>query len=285
MSQIRGRYHKKPSPLEPFLGEDSGRAESLARRDRLLRPCSQWREVVLWFGPCATEQLSLIQILAAIADQDAGTAKLSLVEGPGLGLGCYNPRQLFEFYGSRAALPRRRIELYKRAWRLYCGADPVPLCRFAKRHLASAPALAAALVRQLQEFPSIRNGLSTIEEALLRGLQYPTTVVEAVARVLVAEGDGLVGDLMLFETLWRFLSCGAPLVEAVGDSLRNVDSWQALCRLPVQLTSTGRAVLAARADNVALNGIDRWIGGVHLKGNSVGWRWDSGGNLLRRAAN
>jgi hypothetical protein len=33
-------------------------------------------------------------------------------------------------------------------------------------------------------------------------------------------------------------------------------------------------VLEGRADHVGLNGIDRWIGGVHLKGDSVEWRWD-----------
>jgi hypothetical protein len=27
---------------------------------------------------------------------------------------------------------------------------------------------------------------------------------------------------------------------------------------------------------VALNGIDRWIGGVHLTGQRSAWRWDDG---------
>jgi len=35
-------------------------------------------------------------------------------------------------------------------------------------------------------------------------------------------------------------------------------------------------VLAGRADQIALNGIDRWIGGVHLTGRDGGWRWDDG---------
>ena len=30
------------------------------------------------------------------------------------------------------------------------------------------------------------------------------------------------------------------------------------------------------ADVMALNGIDRWIGGVHLQGHHVPWRWDDG---------
>ena len=44
----------------------------------------------------------------------------------------------------------------------------------------------------------------------------------------------------------------------------------------VRLTDTGARVLAGQADQIALNGIDRWIGGVHLRGHYVPWRWDDG---------
>jgi hypothetical protein len=44
----------------------------------------------------------------------------------------------------------------------------------------------------------------------------------------------------------------------------------------VRLTETGAQVLAGQADHIALNGIDRWIGGVHLEGHHVPWRWDDG---------
>jgi hypothetical protein len=44
----------------------------------------------------------------------------------------------------------------------------------------------------------------------------------------------------------------------------------------VRLTDTGARVLAGEADQIALNGIDRWIGGVHLQGQHVPWRWDDG---------
>jgi hypothetical protein len=40
------------------------------------------------------------------------------------------------------------------------------------------------------------------------------------------------------------------------------------------MTDIGRRVLAGKADYITLNGIDRWIGGVHLLGHRVGWRWD-----------
>ncbi len=38
-------------------------------------------------------------------------------------------------------------------------------------------------------------------------------------------------------------------------------------------TSAGLDALAGKADYIALNGIDQWIGGVHIKGSGT-WRWD-----------
>jgi hypothetical protein len=40
------------------------------------------------------------------------------------------------------------------------------------------------------------------------------------------------------------------------------------------LTDAGRAVLTGDADRVDLLGLDRWLGGTHLRHDSL-WRWDS----------
>jgi hypothetical protein len=46
--------------------------------------------------------------------------------------------------------------------------------------------------------------------------------------------------------------------------------------LSLRLTDAGRRVLAGEADHVALDGIDRWVGGVHLHGRDARWRWHEG---------
>ena len=48
------------------------------------------------------------------------------------------------------------------------------------------------------------------------------------------------------------------------------------------LTEAGRDVVGARADHVQLNGINRWLGGVHLNGDEVLWRWDERARRLVR---
>ena len=42
----------------------------------------------------------------------------------------------------------------------------------------------------------------------------------------------------------------------------------------VTITETGPKVLEGHADHIDLNGIDVWLGGVHLKGDKATWRWD-----------
>jgi hypothetical protein len=44
----------------------------------------------------------------------------------------------------------------------------------------------------------------------------------------------------------------------------------------VRLTDAGHGVLAGADDHVRLNGVDRWIGGVHLAGDAAPWRWNEG---------
>jgi hypothetical protein len=45
-------------------------------------------------------------------------------------------------------------------------------------------------------------------------------------------------------------------------------------RITLELSGDGWAVLVGEADQIELNGIDRWLGGVHLTGHEVAWRWD-----------
>jgi len=42
----------------------------------------------------------------------------------------------------------------------------------------------------------------------------------------------------------------------------------------------GRAVLEGKRDAVEINGIDRWLGGVHLVVGQV-WRWDEENGTIK----
>jgi hypothetical protein len=73
-----------------------------------------------------------------------------------------------------------------------------------------------------------------------------------------------------------------PLIEPSESSIQDIDSWWKFRQLPIRLTPTAQSILRGRADYIAMNGVDRWIGGVQLKGKSVPWRWDAAGQALKR---
>jgi hypothetical protein len=50
----------------------------------------------------------------------------------------------------------------------------------------------------------------------------------------------------------------------------------------VTLTDIGRAVVAGKQDRIAMCGIDRWLGGVHLHGGTDVWRWDDERHRITR---
>ena len=87
-----------------------------------------------------------------------------------------------------------------------------------------------------------------------------------------------MGDLSFFRLLLGLASAKHPLVQTADASGLRLDEYgsaiEKWANSPVTITDVGRHVLEGRADAVKLNGIDRWVGGVHLTGDRAAWRWD-----------
>ena len=75
-----------------------------------------------------------------------------------------------------------------------------------------------------------------------------------------------LGDSVLFDYVRSLAGGEQPLVQIEGDGQRFGE------RI-VALTEMGRCVLVGAVGNLALNPIDRWIGGVHLT-TPPAWRYD-----------
>jgi hypothetical protein len=97
-------------------------------------------------------------------------------------------------------------------------------------------------------------------------------ILRAAPDVLPAarEARPFLGDTWAFDRMARLAHAPVPLLvaEPAGSRVEQ--------RTRVQLTDTGRAVLDGAEDHVALNGVDRWIGGVHVRGRDLRWRWNEG---------
>jgi hypothetical protein len=130
------------------------------------------------------------------------------------------------------------------------------------------PFIGAALRRHLEQFPSADNGLSRTERQTLSVLHEQGSL--SGPRLFVAvrdlEEQVFMGDGSFYRTVADLSDVPHPLVQ-ISDTLQH--------RLgEVTITETGRKVLEGRANHIDLNGIDQWVGGVHLKGDKAVWRWD-----------
>jgi len=248
--------------------EDRDRALAAGRAGRYL----------LWFEADLYCQLQLAQILAALGTLGVAPDRITLVcigEYPGIahfgGLGQLEPGQLPGLLGAAATLTPEAMELAGAAWAALRAADPGGLGPVAASRSPELRFLGEAFDRLGREYPSTRDGLSLTERRLLAAAaaEPGATAAGVFTRMGEREPRPFLGDALGFRILDRLAAARVPLVEA--DPPGRVAAGTRL-----RVTAAGRRVLAGEADHVALNGIDRWVGGVHLHGDAARWRWDEG---------
>jgi hypothetical protein len=210
---------------------------------------------VLWFEHDLYDQLQLIQILATLATQPETTAELiSISKFAGIepfhGLGQLSPVQLASLWPIRRRVTATQLALGARAWKAFCSSDPLALRALAGSDTSPLPYLHDALVRHLEEFPTPPDGLSRTERQILQAVADGHRTFDAIFRAnQERETAPFMGDTVVRLRLDALTNARTPL----------------LTHEPVTLTPTGQRVLAGEVDARKLNGIDRWLGGVHLK--------------------
>jgi hypothetical protein len=257
-----------------FLG--GGAAESLAERDRALA-ANRDGDYVLWFEADLYDQLQIIQVLDRLAGLGVPAGRIALIcigEHPDVarfgGLGELTADRLRELAPLRRPLTPAALELATRAWAAFRAPTPQGLGAIAATRSVELRFLGEAFDRLGREYPWRRDGLSLTERRVLAAVaggaaDAGTAFVRACAR----ETRPYLGDTWCFAMIDRLAGGPSPLLEL--DAPGPVDR-----RTGLRLTDVGAQVLDGRADHVALNGIDRWVGGVHLTGRDGGWRWDDG---------
>jgi RNA polymerase sigma factor (sigma-70 family) len=270
--------------FDDFVSREEG--EAMYRGwDERLASFAEYDEVVLWFEHDLFDQLILIHHLDWFARRDMDRTTLSLIcigEFPGvegfMGLGQLSPDQLASLLGTRQRVTVRQTELGRAAWRAFTSSDPTSIERLRERDTSALPFLADALARFLEEYPAVGSGLSRTERQILDGLvRGVTTPIDLFRDSQRLEERVFMGDATFWTRLESLARGPRPLVR-----LSSRPTHQLLPSGPVELTDDGRRVATGEADAIALNGIDRWLGGVHLVGHDVPWRWDPRkGRLVR----
>jgi len=257
-----------------FLAEDAPEAATaierwLEERDKTLT-ASAAGELVLWLEADLYDQLQLIQVLARLAEIRVDPGRITLIcigEHLGIahfgGLGELDAGQLERVAGAAAApVSEAALDLARAAWAAFRADQPGGLRTIARSHDPVLRFLGEAFDRLGREYPSTRDGLSLTERRILAAVDDGAATAGAVfAAVGAREARPYLGDTFCFRIIDRLASARSPLLTVAAR---------------VELTDAGRRVLAGADDHVRLNGIDRWVGGVHLAGDDAEWRWNEG---------
>lgn len=254
------------------------------RRDATLEACSGDDEIVLWFEHDLYDQLQLIQLLDHFASRRGCTAALTLIcDAEYLG----ESTALSARFEERRPVTEPELMLGRQAWAAFRSPDPTGIGDLLKGDTSALPFLHGALVRLLEQYPSTTNGLSRSEQQGLEALASgAATLREAFAASQAREEREFLGD-SVFAHYMTELSRGIHALVAFADGTPVVAEGgvqpEEFWSRPVRVTETGTAVLRGRGDWVDLQGIDRWLGGVHLAGDDATWRWDRATGRLQRA--
>lgn len=225
---------------------------SFEERDAALRSA---HHVVLWFEHDLYDQLQLLQILAALSDDTGIVTELICIDAfPGVvpfyGLGQLTPTQLASLWPDRQPVTSEQYALAAHAWEAFTSPDPGAVPQLLATELGALPFLHNALRRLLDEYPAPPTGLGRTERQLLQAIARGAhSFAELFAANATAEEASFMGDTTVESRLDALIRARTPLVTPE----------------PYTLTAAGRRVLAGEVDARQLNGIDRWIGGVHFK--------------------
>ena len=266
-------------------GADIGTASEFAERDRTLA-AHRAGSFVLWFEADLYDQLQLIQILARLRELGVTAGQITLIcigEHRGIahfgGLGELSSEQLSRLPATAATtMTGSAIEHAARAWTALRAPDPLLLGSIVRTPSPELRFLGEAFDRLSREYPSTRDGLSLTERRILAAIaEGAETAGAAFVRTGAREARPFLGDTWCFDKMTRFVAAPVPLLDA------EPDAGPVARHTRLRVTDAGRRVLDGQEDHVALNGIDRWIGGVHVKGHEVPWRWNEGTESITAA--
>jgi len=224
-------------------------------------------KITLWIGTGLAEQLLLVWLLALLRRLGVDPAKLQTVQYDRdrkyeiVSVGVLNPSQ-FNDHPHSTKVDDAAMQEVADAWTAVTNPEPETLLAILAGRQRSLPFLQRSLLALLYRYPDLNTGLNAWEYQLLRYVREEgPKAVRVVGSTMAYDLDvpDWVGDGYLFDRLHRLAdtTLPRPLLTLTGEA-------QTLRGASVHLTPDGEEVLAGKGNAVEWNGIDDWIGGVHL---------------------
>lgn len=272
--------------LSESYGVDLEQCErELVEQENKLAAFAEHEEIVFWFEHDLFCQINLLYLLNWFSSRDLQHTRLSLTcinQFPGVadfrGLGQLSAAQLASLFPDRIEIKGPQMKLGSSAWQAYCSPNPTAIEELLATDMSPLPFLAAAFRAHLSRFPSVTNGLGAIENTGLGLIKSGSSnFTDLFSRFGEAQSLYGLGDAQFWLALRRMSVARQPMV-TTGGLNGTYSGWtltpSKLQNVSFKITDVGESVLRGEADFVSLNGIDIWLGGVHLDDVERLWRWD-----------
>ncbi|RED49670.1 DUF1835 domain-containing protein [Aestuariispira insulae] len=248
---------------------------------RALEKLDDYDRIILWFEHDLYDQSVLINLLSRLQGRPSILNRLYLIttdrfEGLDrfMGFGQLAPEQLACFKGREIPVTRAMAEEASRFWDAYRRDNPQEIARLATNGgVEGLPYINGAMIRFLQDYPWVVNGLSLTAQLALKALKRGAGTPGEIFRelTLTLDPQPFLGDVMFWPFLSELSAAPKPAITAF-EGIRE----------PIALTDYGRALLKGEADWILDNGVEHWMGGVNLGEGRALWRWDEAACTLRQ---
>ncbi len=286
---IRGAYLTENGLPSPKIYLDQLSENSLFDNIKCLEDAE---EVFIWAGIGSRDQFFLALTMFIINRNHIDIRKIRLVifEKHLANFLVFSPAELPERVFRKHIPPAftpsaEQIEALVQGWIAYTAPHPKAFLSYLEG-ADCVPYFKETMQQLAFRYPDKNSGLGLIDYRMLEmAREYAPSAVKSVGRAMASFCDFIdmgyeniyycINDDFLY---FRLLSMAdpklsSPLIAATGNP--------ALMReCSIEVTPFGEAVLAGEANNVEVNGIDDWIGGVHLKSPETVIYQDKGHLLL-----
>jgi hypothetical protein len=239
----------------------------LRRQYAALDRAGDYEAVYLWFEHDPFDQLILAKLLDNFRQAWRSPPSLKLIcvtHYPGVavfnGIGQLPPAALRILWRNFTEVTPEQLSLGSVAWNAIRSPTPDALYELIATGTPALPMLATALDRHLKQLPFSRNGLNLSENLTLQILDEKGAM--NAARLFGwytnhYEPLTFMGDTFYWRLLEQLATGVQPAVNLHKRGDKPNQWW-------ISLSEIGRRLLANEVDWVEINGIDRWVGGIHL---------------------
>ncbi len=270
LSKIRANYISS----QGWASEEEVNAD-FNERNQKLESYQNYAKVILWFEHDLYDQLQILQILNWFADQATLPTQFSIICTEQY-VGLIKLGKINSFFQYEQTITQQHLLIAQIAWRAFCSNKPQDWENLLQEDTSILPFLHDAILRQLEEYPAPKTGLSrTQRQALQIIAKNEITAINLFEQYQETEQRRFLGDLSFWSILQQMLDSTPPLIQLT-DNVKTLDSSNPKQKLFI--TPIEPEVLQENSNFLDYHQLNRWLGGVHLNSENR-WIWSKEAGL------